>query len=158
MSSDVFTHDSHHGEAIEPVVTPAALQLAVPIGRALFASIFLATIASHFSRGTFGYAASNGVPMASILVPLSGVIAIAGGASILLGYMTRVGAALVVLFLVPVTLLMHDFWNVSDAAMAQVQQIMFMKNVSMLGGALLLLYHGGGPFSVDTASKHRSGP
>ena len=48
------------------------------------------------------------------LVPLSGVLAIAGGLSILLGYHTKLGGRLLVLFLVPVTLMMHKFWTVQD--------------------------------------------
>jgi len=54
-----------------------------------------------------------------------------------------------VLFLIPVTFMMHKFWTVSDPMMAQIQMVMFMKNVSMLGGALLISYFGAGPFSLD---------
>src|ERR1700752_5333457 len=79
----------------------------VVLGRFLFALIFLMAGANHFNKQTIGYAASLGVPLASILVPLSGVIAIAGGLSILLGYRTKVGAWLIALFLVPVSLMMH---------------------------------------------------
>jgi putative oxidoreductase len=89
------------------------------------------------------------VPLASIAVPLSGVLAIAGGLSILLGYHAKLGAWLIALFLVPVTLMMHRFWLVQDPMMAQIQMILFMKNVSMLGGALLISQFGAGPFSLD---------
>jgi putative oxidoreductase len=54
-----------------------------------------------------------------------------------------------VLFLIPVTLMMHKFWAVTDPMTAQIQMIMFMKNVSMLGGALLTTQFGAGPFSLD---------
>ena len=53
------------------------------------------------------------------------------------------------LFLIPVTLMMHKFWTVTDPTMAQIQMIMFMKNVSMLGGALLISQFGAGPFSLE---------
>jgi putative oxidoreductase len=66
-----------------------------------------------------------------------------------LGYRARLGAWLIVLFLVPVTLAMHNFWAVKDPMMAQMQMIMFMKNVSMLGGALLITQFGAGPLSLD---------
>jgi putative oxidoreductase len=75
---------------------------------------------------------------------------LAGGLSILLGYRARLGAWLVVLFLVPVTLMMHKFWTIGDPMMAQMQQIMFLKNVSMLGGALLISQFGAGPISLDS--------
>jgi putative oxidoreductase len=121
----------------------------VVLGRFLFALIFLMAGANHFNKQTIGYAASQGVPLASIAVPLSGVLAIAGGLSILLGYRAKLGAWLIVLFLIPVTLMMHKFWTVQDPMMAQLQMILFMKNVSMLGGALLVSQFGAGPFSLD---------
>lgn len=121
----------------------------VVFGRFLFALIFLMAGANHFSKQTIGYASSQGVPLASVAVPLSGVVAIAGGLSILLGYRAKLGAWLIVLFLVPVSLMMHKFWAVTDPMMGQIQMILFMKNVSMLGGALLITQFGAGPFSLD---------
>jgi len=121
----------------------------VVLGRLLFAVIFLMAGSNHFNKQTIGYAASQGVPLASIAVPLSGVLAMLGGLSILLGYRAKLGAWLIVLFLIPVTLMMHKFWTVSDPMMEQIQMVMFMKNVSMLGGALLISYFGAGPFSLD---------
>jgi putative oxidoreductase len=121
----------------------------VLLGRFFFALIFLMAGANHFSKQTIGYAVSAGVPLASIAVPLSGVLSIAGGLSILLGYRAKLGGWLIVLFLVPVTLMMHKFWLVQDPMMAQIQMILFMKNVAMLGGALLISQFGAGPFSLD---------
>ena len=121
----------------------------VVLGRFFFALIFLLAGANHFNKQTIGYAASQGVPLASIAVPFSGVLAGAGGLSILLGYRAKLGAWLLVLFLVPVTLTMHKFWAVQDPMMAQIQMILFMKNVSMLGAALLISQFGAGPFSLD---------
>jgi putative oxidoreductase len=121
----------------------------VVLGRFWFALIFLMAGANHFNKQTIGYAASQGVPLASVAVPLSGVLAIVGGLSILLGYRARLGAWLIVLFLIPVTLMMHKFWTVTDPMMAQIQMVLFMKNVSMLGGALLISHFGAGPFSLD---------
>ena len=118
-------------------------------GRLLYSAIFIVAPLGHFSQQTIGYAAQQGVPAAGLLVPLSGVIALAGGLSIVLGYRARIGAWLVVLFLVPVTLMMHNFWAVTDPMMAQMQQAMFMKNLSMLGGALLIAHFGAGPLSLD---------
>jgi putative oxidoreductase len=54
-----------------------------------------------------------------------------------------------VLFLISVTLMLHKFWTVTDPVMAQIQMILFMKNVSMLGGALLITQFGAGPFCLD---------
>ena len=121
----------------------------VLLGRLFFVLIFLLSGPNHFSKQTIAYAASQGVPLASVAVPLSGLIALIGGLSILLGYRAKIGAWLIVLFLVPVTLMLHKFWGISDPTIAQMQMVMFMKNVSMLGGALLISQFGAGPFSLD---------
>jgi putative oxidoreductase len=118
-------------------------------GRVLFSVIFIMSGFMHFSQQEIGYAAHAGVPMAGLLVPSSGVLALVGGLSILFGYRAKVGAWLLVLFLVPVTLMMHNFWAVKDPMVAQMQMAMFMKNVTMLGGALLISQFGAGPLSLD---------
>jgi putative oxidoreductase len=142
MSSHVDTFDATSN-------APSYARFVVPIARVLFAAIFLMAGLGHFSKQTIGYAASAGVPLANIAVPLSGVIALLGGASILLGYKARLGGWLIVLFMVPVTVMMHKFWGISDPMAAQIQQVMFMKNVAITAGALLITYFGAGPFSLD---------
>jgi putative oxidoreductase len=122
----------------------------VPLGRLCLSLIFLHTLFAHFSRPTIEYAAQQGVPSAGVLVPLSGVIAVIGGLSVTLGYYARWGAGLLILFLIPVTLMMHRFWAIADPMAQQMQLVMFMKNVSILGGLLFLVYFGAGPVSVDT--------
>lgn len=125
------------------------MRFAVPLGRVLFALIFVVSSVGHFARPTALYAASQGVPFAELVVPISGIIALVGGLSVALGYRAKVGAWLLVVFLVPVTFTMHAFWAAKDPMMAQMQQAMFMKNISMLGGALLVSYFGAGPVSLD---------
>jgi putative oxidoreductase len=125
------------------------MDFTVLLGRVLFAFLFLMTPLNHFSAGGIGYAAQHGLPAASVLVPLSGVIAFVGALSVAIGYHARAGAWLLVLFLVPVTVVMHNFWAVSDPMMHGVQQAMFFKNMSMLGAALLITHFGAGPMSLD---------
>ncbi len=138
--------------ALSKPTTTAASAPIVVLGRVLFSLIFLMTALSHFSSQTVAFAASQGVPLASIAVPLSGIIAVLGGLSILLGYRAKLGAWLIVLFLVGVTPMMHRFWTVTDPMMHMMQMVMFMKNVSMLGGALLISQCGTGPWSLDKQS------
>ena len=126
-------------------------------GRIFFAAIFVASGLSHFSAPVIGYAAQQGVPLAQLVVPASGLLAMAGGLSIATGFRARLGAWLLVLFLVPVTLAMHPFWAVTDPMMAQLQQAMFMKNLALTGGALLIAYFGGGPLSLDDRRAVRAG-
>jgi len=121
----------------------------VLLGRLFFVLIFLMAGSNHFSKQTIAFAASQGVPFASFAVPLSGVLALAGGLSILLGYRAKIGAWLITLFLIPVTLMMHKFWTVHDPMMAQMQMVMFMKNVAILGGALRVSQFGSGPLRLD---------
>jgi putative oxidoreductase len=124
-------------------------------GRILFSAIFIMAGLMHFSQSEIGYAAHAGVPMAGLLVPGSGVLALAGGLSILLGYKAKTGAWLLVLFLVPVTVMMHNFWAAKDPLTAQVQMAMFLKNVTMLGGALLITQFGVGGLSLDARRNSR---
>jgi putative oxidoreductase len=145
MATDVLDRP-HLSEVPEAT---GALAWLVPLGRVLFALIFVSSGLSHFSRQTIGYAASQGVPYAGFFVPVAGILAIAGGLGVAFGFHTRLAALLLVVFLVPVTFKMHAFWTVKDAMMAMNQQIHFMKNLTMLGGALLLAWFGSGPYSID---------
>jgi putative oxidoreductase len=125
----------------------------VLLGRFLFVLIFLMSGPRHFMSETIAYATSQGVPMASIAVPFSGLLAIVGGLSILLGYRAKIGAWLIVLFLAGITPMIHNFWAVADPMVRQTQMIMFMKNLSMLGGALFITQMGSGPWSLDARGK-----
>jgi putative oxidoreductase len=119
----------------------------------LFALIFVMSGPRHFMSQMIAYAASQGVPLASIAVPFSGALAFIGGLSILLGYRAKLGAWLIVIFLAGVTPMMHNFWAVSDPMMQQMQMVMFMKNLSMAGAALLITQVGSGPWSLDARRK-----
>jgi putative oxidoreductase len=130
----------------------------VPLARLLFSAIFIMASFGHFSPQMAAFAAQQGVPLASVLVPLSGIMSLAGGLSVLLGYHARIGAALLVLFLVPVTLAMHKFWTVADPMMHQMQMVMFMKNLGLLGGALLIGHFGAGPLSLDARRARNASP
>lgn len=133
---------------IEAEVSPSAA--VVVLGRLLFAAIFIASAPMHFSQETIDMATSRGVPLASLAIPASGLLELAGGLSILLGYRAKLGAWALVLFLVPVTLMMHQFWAAPNQEAAAIQLAMFMKNLSLIGGALLITQFGSGPMSLDT--------
>src|SRR5215467_7139203 len=131
------------------------MRYVVLLGRILFSLMFVTASFGHFTAGTIGYAAAQGVPLASIAVPVSGVMALLGGLSVAFGYKARFGASLLVLFLVPVTIVIHRFWGLPDAHAALMQQIMFLKNLSMLGGAPLIPHLGSGPLSLATTTNLR---
>jgi putative oxidoreductase len=115
----------------------------------LFSAVFLFSVASHFQAAEIQDAAQHGVPAAGLLVPAAGILALIGGLSVAFGFYARVGAGLLVLFLIPVTLMMHAFWAETDPQMAQTQMWMFLKNVSMLGASFYIIYFGSGPLSLD---------
>ncbi len=117
-------------------------------GRILFSTIFILASAGHFQQQTVDFATWRGVPLAGVLVPLSGVMALMGGLSILVCFQARLGAWVLVAFLIPVTLVMHNFWGVADSAAQQIERAIFMKNLTMLGGALLITYFGACPSRI----------
>lgn len=122
---------------------------AVPIGRFFYSLIFILAGFNHFNSGSVSYAAAQGVPFADILVPLSGVLALAGGLSVLFGYHTRMGAIVLLFFLVPVTMLMHNFWTLADPLAFQAQMVHFLKNLALIGAAIIFAFYGAGPISID---------
>jgi putative oxidoreductase len=113
------------------------------VARILFVLVFVFSGATvHLLQGRQGiqYAKMYGVPMAEIGVPLTGVMAVVGGALVALGLWGDVGALLIAAFLVLITPLMHAFWREEDPMQKQSQMSNFMKNVGLLGGALALFY------------------
>lgn len=123
----------------------------VVIGRVLFALIFVLSGINHLVKlGSYSeYAASNGVPAASVAVVVTGVVILAGGLMVLLGWKARLGGLLLTIFLIPTALFMHRFWGLEDAMMAQNQMAHFLKNMSMAGAGLLIFYFGSGPGSLE---------
>jgi len=87
------------------------------------------------------------------LVQLNGAAQIAGGVMLGTGMAPRLGALTLAGSLVPTTFAGHPFWQEEDPDRRKQQRIHFFKNVSMLGGALLIAYYGAGPISVDAARK-----
>ncbi|MGZ5032885.1 MAG: DoxX family protein [Usitatibacter sp.] len=120
------------------------------VGRILLAAIF---IISGFLKiggfaGTAGYMASKGLPMPQVLLVLTIALELGGGILIAIGFKARWVALLFFLWLIPTTLIFHPFWGI-DAAQVQNQMNNFLKNVSIMGGMLLLFAYGPGAYSVD---------
>ena len=129
------------------------MRVLYPIGRFLFALIFIVAAPRHFTAEGIHHAVELGVPFAAICVPISGVMAFVGGLSVAMGYRARWGAWLLIAFLVPVTFMAHAFWRLQDAQAIHIQQAMFAKNIAMLGAALLLTQFGPGPMSLDRKTE-----
>ena len=132
-------------------VTSVLADAAFLLGRALFALVvgYLALGNLLDLESSVGYARSKGAPLASVSVPLGSLGLIAGALAVLLGAYPALGALAVVAFLLPVTVLMHDFWTM-EGQDRQNERIHFLKNVGLIGGALafLALSTGAWPLSV----------
>lgn len=116
------------------------MKTAFLLGRVLFGGFFLQSALQHFKehKNYAPYAASKGIPNPEPAVIGSGVALAIGGASILLGIKPKVGAAALIGFLALTSVVMHDYWNSSDAADRQNNKINFSKNLALLGAALAL--------------------
>jgi putative oxidoreductase len=119
------------------------------IARVLLGLIF---VMSGFSKitgfeSTQQHMASHGIPLTAVALVGAIVIEILGGLSVILGLWARAGAISLVLFLIPATLIFHtDFGD-------QTQMIMFLKNLSIMGGLLLVTAYGSGEYSICSLEK-----
>jgi putative oxidoreductase len=131
--------------------------LTMLIGRLLIATIFILAGASKFLDydQTSAYMASKGMTMIPLFLVGAAAFEIIGGLSLLVGYKTRIGAALLLIFLIPTTIIFHSFWNTSGAEHAQAQ-IDFLKNLAIFGGLLYVLNFGAGPLSIDACNCKRA--
>ena len=119
-------------------------------GRILLSAIFLFSGFHKLTDWSGTAATMTGKGMPAVPLLLAGAIAfeILGGLSVLLGLWGRGGAALLILFLIPTTLVFHNFWAV-EAAQQQMQMIHFMKNLAIMGGLFVVAGMGTGRYSVD---------
>jgi uncharacterized membrane protein YphA (DoxX/SURF4 family) len=118
----------------------AGADVAFLFARVLFGGVLAFTGLNHFldAEGMIGYARSKGIPMAAVGVPASGGLLIAAGLGIVLGVFPTLAAGAVAVFLVVATPTMHDFWNAPEDQ-KQGEFNNFLKNVALLGGALVFL-------------------
>jgi putative oxidoreductase len=125
----------------------------VPIlaARILLALIFMLAGLSKLTglQGTTAYIASQGLPIPAVLALASGLLELLAGLAVAIGFKARLAAALLAAFTLLASLLFHNFWAM-PADQAMVNQLMFMKNLAIVGGLLLIVAHGAGPVSVDT--------
>ena len=111
------------------------------LGRVLFGGFFVLGGINHFQNLNMmaGFVGSKGVPAAKPGVILSGLLIIVGGLLVIVGWHVRIGLACIVLFLVPVTFLMHNYWVETDMMARINQRVNFQKNIALLGAALMML-------------------
>ena len=111
------------------------------LGRIIYGGYFLKAGINHFRSLDMlaGYAGMKGVPMPKVAVMFSGFLIIIGGLSVLTGFQPRFGLACIILFLLPVSLMMHTFWSDTDPMQKLNNQINFEKNLAMAGAAMIMM-------------------
>lgn len=114
-------------------------------GRVLFSMIFITSGIRHLMKadGMTGYAQARGVPAPKATVMLSGLMILVGGVLVLIGWHRFIGAGLIAIFLIPASFIFHPFWQETDPMAKMNQMTHFMKNMALLGAALLLAFYAG---------------
>ncbi len=121
------------------------------VGRLLLALMFVLSGVGKLANidGTAGYIASVGLPATTALALLAGAFEVLAALALAIGWKAQWAALALALFTLLASLLFHNFWAL-PADQAFMQQLMFMKNLSVAGGMLMVAALGAGPMSLDT--------
>ena len=120
------------------------------LGRLLISALFLPAGVSKLLgfAGTVGYFNSLGIPAANVAVAVAIVVEVLGGLALIVGFQTRLVAIGMAVFTLFASITGHAFWAV-PADQVFVTQLLFFKNIAVIGGLLALASAGAGKFSVD---------
>jgi putative oxidoreductase len=120
------------------------------IGRILVSVIFIASglmKLSSFSMMT-GFMQAKGFPLPAVFLAGAAALEIFGGLAVLLGFQARAAAWALFVYLIPTTIVFHNFWAITGAEKMDAQGH-FFKNVAIMGGLLFLAAFGAGAYSID---------
>lgn len=119
-------------------------------GRLLLAALFLPAGIGKISgfAGTVGYISSAGLPLPTVAAAVAILVEVGGGLALVAGFGTRLAALVLALFTLVASFFFHAYWGV-PAEQAFVQQLLFFKNIGVVGGLLVLAAHGAGAWSLD---------
>lgn len=119
-------------------------------GRLLIAALFLPAGIGKITgfAGTVGYIASVGLPLPTVAAAAAAVVEVLGAVALIAGYQTRIAAIVLALFTLVASFFFHNYWGV-PAEQAFVQQLLFFKNVAVVGGLFVLAAFGAGAWSLD---------
>ncbi len=121
------------------------------LGRLILGSFFVMNAINHFRMSGMmsGYAASKGVPAPKLAVLGTGFQMLVGGIMLILGWQVWVAALILVLFLVPVAFIMHNFWAIQDQQQRMIEMVQFTKNFAIAGALLMVMAYS---YSTDWSS------
>ena len=128
--------------------------LSALIGRILLALMFLGAGISKFGglEGTAGYIASAGLPLPKLLAIATATLEVVAALMLIVGWQARWAALALAAFTLLATVLFHNYWAM-PAEQQFTQQLMFMKNIAVVGGLLVLFAFGPGALSLDQRGK-----
>ena len=111
------------------------------VGRVIVGIYYIYSGLAHFTSfgAMVGYAKAKGVPFPEFGVIITGILLLVGGITFLLGIYPKLGVLALVIFFVPVTFMMHNFWTVQDPMARMGEMINFTKNMALMGSALIFL-------------------
>jgi putative oxidoreductase len=120
------------------------------IARVLLALMFLLAGLSKFGglEGTAGYIASKGLPMAQLLAIATAALEVVAAVMLIVGWQARWAALALAAFTLLASVIFHNYWAL-PADQQMMQQLMFMKNLSIVGGLLAVFVFGAGTLSLD---------
>lgn len=131
-------------------MNPIFSNLIMLIARILLAAIFLWSgygKVMHFDY-VLADMVKHGVPVANVALMLTIAVELLASSLLVLGWKARIAALALFVWMIPVTYLYHAYWAV-PAAEQYIQQIMFMKNLAIMGGLLMIASCGTGNFSLS---------
>lgn len=110
--------------------------------RILIGGYFIWHAYNHLVKGSHmvGYAKSKKVPQPQLAISLSGILILLGGLGILFWTQVQYSVLAIALFLIPVSFIMHAFWQEKDPHAKMMEQTQFTKNMAILGGVLAFLF------------------
>ena len=127
-------------EEMQMTISGQLSKIIFVLGRLILGGMYLGAGIENLMQldAKVGYAASKGVTNPTFWVIVASLLLVFGGASLITGIRPWLGVTALALFLVPVTLIMHNFWTM-QGVQAEIEQHAFLGNVGLFGSALLLL-------------------
>ena len=129
------------------------------VGRILLAALFLPAGIAKLTgfAGTVGYISSVGLPLPLVAAAVAVVVEIAGGVALVTGFRTRAAAIVLAVFTVAASVFFHNYWAM-PADQQMIQQLLFFKNIAVVGGLLTLAACGAGAWSIDARRTPKTSP
>ncbi len=120
------------------------------VGRLLIVALFLPAGLGKIAgfEGTLGYFASLGIPAPVFALVATIVIEVLGSIALIVGFQTRIVAVIMAIFTLIAAATGHAFWG-APADAVFIAQLLFFKNIAVMGGLLVLASTGAGRFSID---------